>query len=54
VTPQGDVEWHLGFEETYPFHNKGRARQKKINFNFEMKVDFKIIIPSTATTSHPS
>jgi len=46
---------HLGFKETYPPHNKGRARQKtKIDFIFEIKAYFKIIIPSTTTTSHPS
>jgi hypothetical protein len=55
VTTGSFVDCHLGFKEAYPFRNKGRARQKKkFNLNFEIKVDFKIIIPSTATTSHSS
>jgi hypothetical protein len=46
VTPRRVVDWHLGFKETYPFHNKGRGRKKKIfNLNFEIKVDFKNCYP---------
>jgi hypothetical protein len=55
VKPRSVVGLHLGFKEAYPFHNKGRARQKRIfNINFEIKVEFKIITPTTATTSHTS